>query len=251
MKRLARDGNYKTAVHGEASHAVFSIATNGYEKVFAECIRSQSRYCQRLNVPYYLIHGSPPWGISAHDSSWLKMPALNYLLSRHSGGVLYLDADCEVLDSADDFRLWDAQQSDHSLFAALDFSHRLNGAVIYCRSTPQGRRLIRRILYASWVPEVFLPRSDRNLYENGHFIWVCKNDPNVYVLPGEWNSGVYRELDHPFIIHHGGTKMREASGEKPHKFLSRLRAAGSPIRIPFHMAWFGRRLTSPHQACQF
>lgn len=233
------------------SHAVFSIATNGYEKAFDDCIRSQANYCHQLNIPYYLLQGCPPWGISAHDSAWLKIYALNYLLSRHSGGVLYFDADCEVSYRADDFRLWDAQQPDHSLFAALDFSNRLNAAVIYCRSTPQGRGLIRRILISSWVPEAFLPRGDRNLYENGHFIWVCKNDPNVYVLPGEWNSGAYSELRQPFITHHGGTKMRVASGEKPHNLLSRLRALGTPLRLPFHLVWFKRCLTRPLLLSEF
>jgi hypothetical protein len=227
------------------NHAVFSIATNGYEKEFDRCLKSQSAYCARLGVPYYLIQGSPPWGISAHDSAWMKVGALADLLKRHRQGVLYLDADCEVSKDAEDFRCWDLKEPGKSLFAALDFSNRLNAAVIYCRGTPAGRRLMRRLCLAAWVPEPFLPRRDRNLYENGHFIWVCKNSAHVHVMPNEWNAGVYRELPNPHILHHGGTIMRERRGEQPMSLRARFYASWTALRLPLHLAYFRRCLMTP------
>jgi hypothetical protein len=121
-------------------HAVFSIATNGYEHQFRYCIQSHLNYCQRLGIPYFLICGKPPWGISAHDSSWVKLKILDHLLQRYNGGVLYLDADCEVMDNCEDFRHWDKRCPDKSLFAPLDYSNRLQACLIYCRSTSAGRR---------------------------------------------------------------------------------------------------------------
>jgi hypothetical protein len=247
MKRLVRIGNHKMAAHGEARHAVFSIATNGYEKKFAFCIRSQQEYCRRLGVPYFLIQGRPPWGICSHDSAWLKIPALCYLLQSFPGGVLYLDADCEVLEQSDDFRVWDLLEPGKSLFAALDFSNRINGAVIYCRGTSQGRILMRRLAWSAFVPEFLLPREDRNLYENGHFIWICNNAPELHILPNEWNSGIYSNLKHPYILHHGGTIMREARDEIPSAWGTRLFAAWTGLRLPLHMAWFRRCLKIPFE----
>jgi hypothetical protein len=226
-----------------SSHAVFSIATNGYEKVFANCIQSQRDYCRRLNVPYCLIEGSPPWGINAHDSSWLKIPALKYLVERTSSGVLYLDADCEVLPDAADFRVWDERTRSKSIFACHDFSGRLNAAVVYCRSTAAARRILRKMCWSALCPSFLLPRTDRNLYENGHFIWMLKRSPHMEVMPQEWNSGLYRETANAYILHHGGTVVRESKGERPQTLGNSLHAAFVGLRLPFHMACFRRCLS--------
>ena len=232
----------------DTPHIVFSIATNGYEKVFAHCIQSQRDYCRRLNVPYCLIQGRPPWGINAHDSAWLKLPALRYLARRASRGVLYLDADCEVLPGAGDFRIWDDRAPAKSVFACRDFSGRLNAAVIYCRSTVAGLRILSRLCWSACIPSFLLPRSDRNLYENGHFIWLLKASPQLEVMPQEWNSGLYRETDKPFILHHGGTSMRESKGEKPLALGARLHAAFVALRLPWHAAYFRHCLDVPIEA---
>lgn len=225
-------------------HAVFSVATNGYDQQFKHCIDSHRAYCQRLGIPYYLINGHPPWGIAAHDSAWMKIIVLQYLLQRHKQGVLYLDADCEVASNSEDFRFLDAAYPDKSLFAANDFSNRLNAAVIYCRGTSAGRKLINTLAWSAWLPQTLLPSSDRNLYENGHFIWICKNSRHIHVLDQKWNSAIYREVERPNIIHHGGDIMRKRSGEKPLSLRSRIYAAWTGIRLPFHLAWYKPRLSN-------
>jgi len=234
---------HSSAVTGR--HAVFSIATNGYDRAFESCLRSQRDYCHRIGVPRFLVHGRPPWGIGAHDSAWLKATTMRHLLHRFPGGVLYLDADCEVMPDAPDFRQWDEREPRKSLFACLDFSDRLNAAVIYSRGAPEGRRLVRRLCWSAFVPSFFLPRSDRNLYENGHFIWLLKDSPAVHIMPQEWNAGLYRRPDRPYIIHHGGTTMRDAHGERPMALGARLHAAWVGFRLPFHAAWFRRCLRQP------
>ena len=226
-------------------HAVFSVATNGYERHFKACIDSQRDYCSRINVPYYLIAGSPPWGISAHDSAWMKLSSLNCLLKRFSGGVLYLDADCEVMPNAPDFRFWDQEQPSKALFAAYDFSQRLNAAVIYCRGNQKGRSLVSRLAWSAFLPDFLLPRADRNLYENGHFIWLCKDNPSVHVIPNQWNAGTYSNLMNPFFFHHGGTVMRDASGERPLDLRTRIFASWVGLRLPFHLAWYRKCLLKP------
>jgi len=226
----------------DCPHVVFSIATNGYEKVFERCIESQRAYCRRLNVPHCLIQGRPPWGISSNDSAWLKIPVLRHLANRTSGGVLYLDADCEVLPGADDFRIWDERAPTKSVFACHDFSGRLNAAVIYCRSTAAGRRILGRLCLSALIPPSFLPRSDRNLYENGHFTWMLKANPAVELMPQEWNAGLYHDAAEPFILHHGGTVMRESKGEQPLAIRSRIHSALVALRLPWHMGYFRRCL---------
>jgi hypothetical protein len=121
----------------------------------------------------------------------------------------------------------------------LDFSDRWNSAVLYSLATSSGRSLLMQLLLSSWVPEFLIPRSDRNLYESGHFIW------DLYVLPGEWNAGINREIEQTSVIHHGGTQMRISSGKKPFQLVSRLKALGTSFRFPCHMLWFKRCLTRP------
>ena len=107
-------------------HAIFSIATNGYDVEFRHCLDSQKKYAKRLGIPYYCLLGQPPWGISAHDSAWLKVFALDYLLRRHTSGVLYLDADCEITQNASDFRSLDIEFCSKDIFMPLDATRQYN-----------------------------------------------------------------------------------------------------------------------------
>ena len=226
-------------------HALFSIATNGYEKKFERCIRSHIESANKLQIPYYCIKGKPPWGISAHDSAWLKVFALDFLLRKHKSGVFYLDADAEVTKDAPDFRKWDNDCPDKSFFIPLSGTNRVQSCVMYCRSTTQCRKLIARICFSSLIPSRFIPREDRNLYENGHIIWLSKNSPCLHILPQKWNSGLgYAGIktDSPYIIHYGGDEMREVNNANPFSLIQRINASWTGLRIPIHMLWFRKAL---------
>ena len=235
-------------------HAIFSIATNGYDVEFRQCLNSQKKYAESLGVPYYCLLGQPPWGISAHDSAWLKVFVLNFLLSRHSSGVLYLDADCEVTQSAPDFRGLDTEFFSKDIFMPLDATHRVQACFIYCRGTKRGRFFAKKLCLSSFIPSRFLPREDKNLYENGHIIWLSKTFTGLHILPQEWNSGLGNNgviCQSPYVLHHGGEVMRKKNNANPFSLIQRFNAALTGFRMPFHLLWYKPNLNHQNQPIPF
>ncbi len=189
--------------------------------------------------------GAPPRGISAGDSAWLKIPMMGHLLQRVKMGVLYLDADCEVMPGAPDFRSLGGPGPGESVFACHDFSNRINSAVIYARKTGVAVRAFRLLRLASFLPATCLPREDRNLYENGHVIWFFKRHAAFRLLPRSWNHGIYDGKDGAYIFHHGGTAIREKDEIAPpekHGWGRKVTDALVGFRLISHMAYFKQRL---------
>lgn len=231
----------------QSSILLFSIATNGYDRHFATLLEKQRAFAARIGADYWVARASPPWGISANDSAWLKIPFLAEGLARGYGWVLYLDADCEVFDCPSPQETFaDAQES---IFMCRDFSHRLNSAVIFARNTGAARRVFRRLWRSSFRPAAFLPPEDRNLYENGHVIHYLKNEPAVRVIDNRWNCSIYKEVEAPFIFHHGGTPIRAAAPvRKPSAWSQakgRFASATTGLRLPWHARFYFRQMPRP------
>jgi hypothetical protein len=79
---------------------VFTIATNGYEEFLAEHIDSQRRYAARHGYEHVALTKNPPWGITAANSAWLKIPMMLHYLRSGDDRVLWIDADARP-DPAD------------------------------------------------------------------------------------------------------------------------------------------------------
>ena len=166
-----------TATSAAGPVLLFSIATNGYEKHFAALLEKQRAFAAAIGAHYWVAQGRPPWGISAHDSAWMKIPLIVQALRRGYAWVLYLDADCEVLDCPSPVATFAGGRE--SIFVCRDFSGRINSAVIFVRNTPEAQRVFRRLWRSSFRPAGALPPEDRNLYENGHVIHYLKHEPAV------------------------------------------------------------------------
>jgi hypothetical protein len=53
-----------------------------------------------------------------------------------------------------------------------------------------------------------LPKSDRNLYENGHVINLAKKSPTVHIINPKWNynfNTILEEYENEYICHGRGT----------------------------------------------
>ena len=236
-----------TATSAAGPVLLFSIATNGYEKHFAALLEKQRAFAAAIGAHYWVAQGRPPWGISAHDSVWMKIPLIVQALRRGYAWVLYLDADCEVLDCPSPVATFAGGRE--SIFVCRDFSGRINSAVIFVRNTPEAQRVFRRLWRSSFRPAGALPPEDRNLYENGHVIHYLKHEPAVRVIENRWNCSIFREVAEPFIFHHGGTPVRAAQPAPPRPRWSRLRgkiaAATTGFRLPWHAAFYFRQLPRP------
>ncbi len=229
------------------SRLLFSIATNGYDRHFAGLLGGQRAFAERCGAEFWVARESPPWGISAHDSAWLKIAILAEALARGFEWVLYLDADCEVRACPSPVDTLAADPA--AVFVCHDFSHRINAAVIFVRNGPEARRLFRRLRWSAFRPTATLPPADRNLYENGHVIHYLKGEPAVRILDNRWNCSIYGEVADPFIFHHGGTPIREA--RKPAaiprwaQWRARLADATTGFRLALHQAHYARTLPAP------
>jgi hypothetical protein len=229
-----------------ASILLFSIATNGYDRHFERHLASQRCLAEMMNATHWTVRGSPPWGITAHDSSWLKVPLLSRALSLGYRWVLFLDADCEVrvlkspFDGLDD--------GEGAIYLCRDFSSRLNAGMMLVQNTGEARRLLRKLMLSSLVPGSLLPREDRNAYENGHVIRFWKNEPQVRIMDSRWNWTTEEGDGGAFIRHHGGWTARPATGSGD-GFFGRWRRRVNELltgpRLILNGTYYGRLVPRP------
>lgn len=221
---------------------VFSIATNGYERHFADFLRKQEEFSRAIGADYWVARGAPPWGISAHDSAWLKIPLLHAGLCRGYEWVIYLDADCEVRTRVSP--LIAVAGHSEGIFACHDFSGRINSGVMIVRNVASARRLLRRVWLSAFLPAKLLPAQDRNSYENGHVIHFLKGHPAVRIIDERWN---WTRGDNPieaYVHHFGGWTARPVASPRRSRW-PKLSLLFTGFRLPLHLRYFRRDLPSP------
>lgn len=211
----------------EPDHTVFmfTIATNGYDQIFADCLESQEAYAARHGYRYLAVRQSPPWGINGANSAWLKIPLMLHALRRGYSWVCFVDADCTVRPHAP--ALESVKQQDKTIYVGLDFSNRINSGVIIAQNAPVTVRFFQRLYLIADVPGVLLPKADRNLYENGHFIYLAKQHPAVALFDTKWNNTTGKPIGE-YIWHGGGRYHQKPRASAPpkgtfHAVLKRLR----------------------------
>ena len=185
---------------------VFSIALEGYLKLFSSCIESQRKYCLNFGFNYVLIDKAPRQ-MSPFEAAWLKIFLLRAALDSHYKWIAFIDADCEIRDHAPSF-VEDLEQfeSDKSIFMAHGFSGRINSGVIFLRNSEEVKDYLERVI-SNGDKEV--PNEDKALYENGHMIHYGKNNPHVQIIDFEkWNNNRTLE-EQSYIQHYSGGRLRE------------------------------------------
>jgi hypothetical protein len=186
---------------------VFSIALEGFEHTFSDCIRSHMQYCKKNGYKYLLIKKSP-YRLQPHEAAWLKVPLMLASLSAGSEWCFFLDADCEVRPHAPDFTTYlDKIAPEHSIFMAPGFSGRINSGVIFGKNEANTLEFLSTIL-AHADSEVPDP-EDVAPYENGHFIFWGKKNPSLYLLEHSlWNNNSNIDPD-SYIQHYSRGKIRD------------------------------------------
>ncbi len=167
------------------SGLIFTIAQNGYDTAFLQCIASQRGYARRIGATYVCV--TKPRQVSdTAISAWLKIPlVLNALRSGYEW-VMYIDADCEVATRAPDFRA-DLSGKEGDVFMARGRSGRINSGVIIARRTDTAVRFISSVMDSITEP---VPPEDRQSlkYENGNVIFVDRTQGGVSQIDLRWNN---------------------------------------------------------------
>lgn len=165
---------------------VFTIATNGYDEIFEDCLKSQKEYALKHNYEYRALTGSPPSGISGTMSGWLKIVTICRLLKKGYQKVFFIDADALVREEAPPVETLLEEGKD--IYVSYDFSNRINSGVIFVRNSRASQSFFKKLHWMSDIPGGLLPKEDRNLYENGHFIFLAKKDNSVKIISNKWNN---------------------------------------------------------------
>ncbi|AZS35899.1 hypothetical protein CVS47_00497 [Microbacterium lemovicicum] len=181
------------------SGLIFTIAQNGYDTAFLQCIASQRAYARRIGVEYVAVT-RPSRVEDTALSAWLKLPLAQAGLESGYDWVMYIDADCEVSGLAPDFR--EGRDPNGSVFMADGRSGRVNSGVIMCRNTEAARTFLNLVIDSA--TSVVPPEDRLHLkYENGNVIFVDRVHGGVSPLSQEWNNASDPDLA-DFVRHYTG-----------------------------------------------
>jgi hypothetical protein len=200
---------------------VFSIALEGYERLFKGCIDTHLQYCKMHEYKYLLINRSPR-KLKAAEAAWLKVPLIKAALEGGYEWVAFIDADCDIRTSMPPFTEYlDSRYHDKSIFMAPGSSGRINSGVIFIKGEVASLNLLNKVLKHA---NEKVPQQDQTAYENGHIIHFGKNDASVQLLEHNlWNNNSALNQD-SFVQHYSGGPLRKWYMENrvpaPDKWLS-------------------------------
>lgn len=187
---------------------IFSVATSGYQYVWADLLETQRRYADRIGAAYLVLSGHH--GITAREAAWSKITITHRFLTRGAGWVAFFDADCEVREDAPDFRSL-AIEGKH-LYMSNGASGRLNSGVFFCRRDAAMIELFDTLLNESHKA---LPPDQRTAYENGHVILHATNHPGLEKIDRVWNNTVSDSREN-HVVHYTG-KLRRGNRRLPRR----------------------------------
>jgi hypothetical protein len=196
---------------------VFSIALNGYQWLYKDCIASHKRYADRYGYTYQVV--TRPYATSIGvECCWLKLTLMIEALGNGYDAVLFVDADAYIQTHAPELSI--VLLPDKFVYLAKSYSGRYNSGVMLIKNLSKVRRLLNTIITARDQP--ILPENDVGWGENGHIIQYTKNCQFVSTLNRSWNNTYDLELN-DYIRHFSFGPLRTNLWlNLSHKTLSRV-----------------------------
>jgi hypothetical protein len=179
---------------------LFTVATNGYDKVYDDFIVTQVKYAERMGYTYF-VADRPRKNVTAVDSAWMKIAIIVSGLEKGYDWVAFMDADCEILDHCP--RIETMEVPGKSVYMAIGHSKRVNSGVIIVKNTPETLKAFKKLMYLSDVPGRFLGKGNAARFENGHVIAHSKKWPFLEIISNVWNNNLGVDMNE-FVKHHGG-----------------------------------------------
>lgn len=180
---------------------VYTIAQNGYDRIWSRCINSQKKYADMIGAEFVVVAEPRIIRVPAL-SAWLKVPLMNGALGNGYEWVAYIDADCEVKPGTPDFRSVLGATTGGSVFMANGRSGRLNSGVMFARNEPAATMFYSRVLES--LTEDIPDEARAGLkYENGNIIYCAAKDASVVEIGTEWNNSYDSSIEE-YIRHYTG-----------------------------------------------
>lgn len=203
---------------------VFSIALNGYQWLYRDCLASHKAYAKRYGYRHCTV-SKPATTRLGVECCWLKLTLMLEALSTGYDLVLFVDADAHINSLTP--CLEEAIRPNKYLYMAKSYSNRFNSGVILIKNSP---------LIQAWLTSVINSRhepigkeNDVGWGENGHIIQYAKGCHFLSTLNRRWNNTYDPNLK-DYIRHFSFGPLRENFFlNLTHKVLSRLSTLYSKV----------------------
>jgi hypothetical protein len=162
---------------------IFSIALNGYQWLYRDCINSQRAYAKHYGYEYMVIC-RPYFTSMGVECCWLKLTVLLEALKAGYNTVLFVDADAYIKTSAHQLE-WLLRPNKY-LYLAKSYSGRFNSGVILVNNHLKIRQWLVDVISTRHLS--VLPEHDVGWGENGHIIEHTQNCQFVCTLNRRWNN---------------------------------------------------------------
>jgi hypothetical protein len=196
---------------------VFSIALNGYQWLYKDCIASHKRYANRHGYTYQVV--TRPYATTIGvECCWLKLTLMIEALDNGYDAVLFVDADAFIQTHTP--KLSTVLLPDKYVYLAKSYSGRYNSGVMLIKNHKKVRQLLNTIITARHQP--ILAENDVGWGENGHIIEYTKHCQFVSTLNRSWNNTYDPDLN-DYIRHFSFGPLRTNLWlNLSHKALARL-----------------------------
>ncbi|MFQ3189531.1 MAG: hypothetical protein ACI936_000656 [Paraglaciecola sp.] len=196
---------------------VFSIALNGYQWLYKDCIASHKRYAEINGYTYQVV--TRPYATSIGvECCWLKLTLMIEALYSGYDAVMFVDADAYIQTHTP--KLSSVLLSNKYVYLAKSYTGRYNSGVILIKNHSKVRSWLNTIITARHHP--VLAENDVGWGENGHIIEHTKHCQFVSTLNRSWNNTYDPELN-DYIRHFSFGPLRTSLWlNLSHKVLARL-----------------------------
>lgn len=196
---------------------IFSIALNGYQWLYKDCIASHKRYAVRHGYIYQVV--TRPYATSIGvECCWLKLTLMIEALNNGYEAVLFVDADAYIQTKTP--KVSTVMLPNKYLYLAKSYSGRFNSGVMLIKNHRKARQLLNRIITARHQP--LSAENDVGWGENGHIIEYTKHCKFVSTLNHSWNN-TYDLYLNDYIRHFSFGPLRTSLWlNLSHKLLARL-----------------------------
>ena len=196
---------------------VFSIALNGYQWLYRDCLSSHSAYANRHGY-HYCVVSRPIATALGVECCWLKLTLMLEALNSGYDLVLFVDADAYINESTPS--LHSAVMPNKFLYMAKSYTRRFNSGVILGKNCFKLREWLQTVIASQNT--TILTENDVGWGENGHIIQFSKDCTFLSTLDRRWNNTYDPELT-DYIRHFSfGPLRKNWRLNVCHKILSRI-----------------------------
>lgn len=204
---------------------IFSIALNGYQFLYKNCIASHQHYAKKHGYCYQAV-SRPFMTELGSECCWLKLTLTLRAFKAGYEKVLFIDADAYINNNAPAIET--TIRPEKYVYLAKSYTGRFNSGVMF---------MLNREYTITWLKLILANRTTLvsakdsvGWGENGHIIKYSKNQTFIESIDRRWNNTYDPNLD-DYIRHFCFGPLRQSLIlGLCHKFISRMTRALTKLK---------------------